>query len=446
MSAAEVSHDTRSELKALWKLALPLSLAQAGQALMGMVDTAVVGRLSPAAQAGAGLGNSLTFTCSFFGMGVLMALDPLVSQAIGAGEPVKARTHYWTGIWLALLTSVLVMIPVALIPFALEPAGVPVSIASEARTYMWWRLPGVAGLLLFIAAKSYLTGTARVGVTLTAMVIANVANLVLDVVLVFGAGPIPALGVTGAAIATVLCTWLQFVILLTGFEKAPEGVQRRFDRPEVMKAFRIGAPIGLHFIAESGLFSLTGLLAGRLGEVPGAAHQVALNWASLTFCVASGIGSAAATRVGWGVGRDDTPAARRAGLTAFGSVIVFMCFGALLFVLFPRLMAEAMSNDPRVIDTVAALFVVVAVFQISDGVQAVGAGALRGTGDTTFTFWANIVGHWGVGLPVAWLFGVYGPWGVVGLWWGLFAGLSVVAVVLFVRFVRSTRGRLVRVA
>jgi MATE family multidrug resistance protein len=146
------------------------------------------------------------------------------------------------------------------------------------------------------------------------------------------------------------------------------------------------------------------------------------------------------------VGRDDTPAARRAGLTAFGSVIVFMCFGALLFVLFPHLMAEAMSNDPRVIDTVAALFVVVAVFQISDGVQAVGAGALRGTGDTTFTFWANIVGHWGVGLPVAWLLGVYGPWGVVGLWWGLFAGLSVVAVVLFVRFVRSTRGRLVRVA
>lgn len=446
MSAAEVSHDTRSELKALWKLALPLALAQAGQALMGMVDTAVVGRLSPAAQAGAGLGNSLTFTCSFFGMGVLMALDPLVSQAIGAGEHAKARTHYWQGVWLALLTSVLVMVPVALIPFILEPVGVPASIASEARVYMWWRLPGVAGLLLFIAAKSYLTGTARVGVTLTAMVVANIANLAFDIALVFGIGPIPAMGVTGAAIATVLCTWLQFAILLTGFEKAPDGVHRRFDRGEVTRAFRIGAPIGLHFIAESGLFSLTGVLAGMLGEAPGAAHQVALNWASLTFCVASGIGSAAATRVGWGVGRDDTPAARRAGLTAFGSVVVFMCFGALLFVAFPRLMAEVMSNDPRVIDTVAALFVVVAVFQISDGVQAVGAGALRGTGDTTFTFWANIVGHWGVGLPVAWLLGVWGPWGVVGLWWGLFAGLSVVAIAVLVRFARSTRGRLVRVA
>lgn len=126
-----------SELSALWKLALPLALAQAGQALMGIVDTGVLGRLSAAAQAGAGLGNSLTFTCSFFGMGVMLALDPLVSQAIGAGQPERARTHYWQGVWLALLTSAVVMVPVALIPFLLEPFGVAPSVAEAARTYMW---------------------------------------------------------------------------------------------------------------------------------------------------------------------------------------------------------------------------------------------------------------------------------------------------------------------
>jgi MATE family multidrug resistance protein len=435
-----------SELSALWKLALPLAAAQAGQAVMGIVDTGVLGRLSAAAQAGAGLGNSLTFTCSFFGMGVMLALDPLVSQAIGAGQPERARTHYWQGVWLALMTSAVVMVPVAIIPFLLEPFGVAPSIAEAARTYMWWRLPGVAGLLLFVTARSYLTGAGRVSVTFWAMVVANFANLALDVGLVFGVGPIPALGVPGAAIATVLCTWLQLGVLVLGLGPAPEGTQRRFDRAEVLRAFRIGAPIGLHFIAESGVFSLTGLLSGRLGEAPAAAHQVALNWASLTFCVASGIGSAAATRVGWGVGRGDSPAARRAGLTAFSSVAVFMAAASLLFIVFPHTMAGLMSDDPAVIETVVALFVVVAVFQISDGVQAVGAGALRGTGDTTFTFWANIVGHWCIGLPVAYLLGVRGPYGVVGLWWGLSAGLTAVAVALIVRFNRSTRGEIQRLA
>ncbi len=432
---AAVNVRPKSELAALWQLALPLALAQAGQALMGMVDTAVLGRLSAAAQAGAGLGNSLTFTFSFFGMGVMLALDPLVSQAIGAGQPARARSYFWQGVWLALLTSVVVMIPIAVVPFLLEPFGVAPSVAEGARQYMWWRLPGVAGLLLFVAARSYLTGTGRVAIAFWAMVVANIANFLLVVGFVFGLG----WGVGGAALATVLCTWLQLGVLMLGLGPSPEGTKRRFNRTEVLQALRIGAPIGLHFIAESGVFSLAGVLSGGLGETASAAHQVALNWASLTFCVAAGIGSAASTRVGWGIGRRDVSAARRAGVVAFGSAAVFMAVASMVFVAFPRVMAELMSKDTNVIETVIALFVVVAVFQISDGVQAVGAGALRGIGDTTFTFWANMVGHWLIGLPVAWLLGVRGTHGVVGLWWGLSVGLTAVAVALVVRFLLTTR-------
>lgn len=442
MSASRQS----SELSALWKLALPLALAQAGQALMGLVDTFVLGRLSAAAQAGAGLGNSLTFTCMFFGMGVMMALDPLVSQAVGAGDLTKARRHFWHGVWLALLTSVVVMVPVAVIPFTLEPFGVAPSVAEGARQYMWWRLPGIAGVLLFVTARSYLTGVGKVAITFWAMVVANVANLGLDWVLVFGFGPIPAMGVMGAALATVGSTYLQLGILFFGFGPAPEGTRRGFDRVEVLKAAKLGAPIGLHFIAESGVFSLAGLLSGRLGETAAAAHQVALNWASLSFCVASGIGAAASTRVGWGIGRDDTPAARTAGLTAFGSVAIFMACASVVFLIFPHAMASWMSKDANVVELVIALFVVVAVFQISDGVQAVGAGALRGTGDTTFTFWANMVGHWVIGLPVAYLLGVRGPYGVVGLWWGLSAGLTAVAIALVIRFNRTTQRSIARIS
>lgn len=437
--AAAASTSTATELRLLWHLALPLALAQAGQAFMGLVDTAVLGRLSAVAQAGAGLGNSLTFTCTFFGMGVMLALDPLVSQAIGAGDATRARNHYWQGVWLALLASVVVMLGVAVLPLGLGPFGVTPEVADGVRTYMWWRLPGVAGVLLFVTARSYLQGTGNVLITFWAMVVANVANLLLDLLLVFGWGPVPALGVAGASIATVLCTWLQVGVLAFGFGPPPPGVTRRFDAAEVKRALRLGAPIGLHFIAESGLFSLTGVLAGRLGASEAAAHNVALNWASLSFCVAAGIGSAAATRVGWAVGRQDSPGARRAGFTAFTSVVVFMALAALAFLLLPYPMARVMSDDPRVIETVVALFVVVAVFQVSDGVQAVGAGALRGTGDTSFTFVANILGHWAIGLPVAWGLGLHLGLGVVGLWWGLSAGLTAVALAVVLRFHRSTR-------
>lgn len=424
-----------SEFRELWKLALPLALAQAGQASMGMVDTAVLGRLSPAAQAGGGLGNSLTFTFSFFGMGVMFALDPLVSQAFGARDELRARNHYWQGVWLAGLTSLVVMVPLAVVPFFLETFGVKPDVAEGARTYMLWRLPGVFGLLLFVAARSYLTGVGRVRATLWAMVLANIANLALDVGFVFGL----KLGVAGASIATVLCTWLQFGILAYALPPAPAGTTRAFNREEQRATLRLGVPVGLHFIAESGVFSLVGVLAAALSASDSAAHNVALNWGSLTFCVTAGIGSAAATRVGWSIGRGDTPGARRAGLTGFGSAALFMAASSVVFLLIPRPLAALMSDDPGVISTVVSLFVVVAFFQVSDGVQAVGAGALRGTGDTRFTFYVNLIGHWLIGLPVAWWLGVRGPYGVVGLWWGLCAGLTFVALALLARFAMTTR-------
>ncbi len=366
---------------------------------------------------------------------MMLALDPLVSQAFGAKDELRARNHYWQGVWLAGISSVLVMIPLVIAPLFLETFHVKPEVAEGARVYMWWRLPGVFGLMLFVAARSYLTGVGRVRATLWAMVIANFANFFLDVGFVFGL----KMGVAGASIATVVCTWLQFGVLAFALPKAPEGTRRAFNWPELRETLRIGVPVGLHFIAESGVFSLVGVLAARMSAAESAAHNVALNWASLTFCMTAGIGSAAATRVGWGIGRGDTPAARRAGLTAFASAAVFMVGASLMFLAFPHPLAALMSDDQKVISTVVSLFLVVAFFQISDGIQAVGAGALRGTGDTSFTFYVNIVGHWFVGLPVAYALGVRGTYGVVGLWWGLSAGLAFVALALLVRFTLTTR-------
>ncbi|MBL9038228.1 MAG: MATE family efflux transporter [Archangium sp.] len=427
-----------ADLRALWRLALPLAVAQAGQATMGLVDTAVVGHVSAIAQGGAGLGNSLTFTVCFFGMGVLMGVDPQVAQALGAGQPKRARTLYWVGVWLAGATSLVLMAVLAGLPAVLGWMDVSPDVAAAARTYMWWRLPGIPAQLLFVVARGYLQCLGQARTMVWAMVLANLANAGLDVVLVFGAGPIPTYGVAGAAVATSLVTWLQFGVLTLALPPS-DGPVRRFDGPALKQTLRVGLPIGLHLLAESGVFSVAGLLAARLGDVASASHQVALNWASLTFCVAVGIGSAAMVRVGWAVGAGDTPSARRSGFVALASGAAFMGCTGLGFLLASSALAQVMSSEAAVVALASSLLGVTAVFQVSDGLQAVGAGALRGAGDTRFVFWANVVGHWAVGLPLAYVLGVDGTLGVVGVWWGLSAGLTAVAVALVVRFALLTR-------
>ena len=192
--------------------------------------------------------------------------------------------------------------------------------------------------------------------------------------------------------------------------------------------------------AEVGVFALVGLLIGRFGDEALAAHQLALAMASFTYCFAVGIGEAGSVLVGWGIGARDTPAARRAGLLSFAAGSSFMSLCALAFWLFPGPLARLFSNEPSVVAAAAPLLAVAAVFQISDGVQAVGAGVLRGAGDTRYSFIANVLGHYAVGLPLALLLGFRLGYGVVGLWWGLCAGLTAVAAALFFRFwTRSSR-------
>lgn len=429
----------RDELEALLRLAAPLALAQAGQAVMGLVDTAVLGRVSEVAQGAAGVGNGLCMAFNVIGLGVMLAFDPLVAQAIGAGQPARARTLFWQAIWMAVFCGVLLALPLWLSPLLLGPLGVDAEVARGAATYVSWRTPQLMGLLLFVAARTWLQSTGRTTAILIAMGLANLANLGLDVVLVFGVGPIPALGIAGSSIATTVCTWLQLLVLARAAGPAPAGASRKLDLALVRQAFRLGAPIALQLLAEVGVFVLAGILAGGLGPAAVAAHQIAATWSSFSFCFAVGIGSAAATRVGWAVGAGDVRGARRTGLVAFGASSAWMTGPALLFLLAPRALARAMTPDLAVIDLTIALLGVAAVFQISDGLQAVGSGSLRGSGDTRYPFVANLLGHWLVGLPVALYLGLVRGLGIIGVWWGLSAGLTAVAIALVIRFLAVTR-------
>jgi len=421
------------ELRKLLRLAAPIAFTQAGYALMGLVDTAVVGRLGAAPLGAVGLANGLFMGLAIIGIGTMLGLDPLFAQAVGARDEARAREMIWQGLWLSGLVALVLALPVAAVPYILEPAGIPQEIARDARLFLWFRLIGLWPMLAFAALRSYLQAREQLRALVVATVVANVLNLALDVVFVFGKLGMPALGAPGSGLVTSICSLAQFAILAAavrpGRRQAPRGADLR-------KALGVGVPVGLQMGAEVGVFALVGLLAGRLGASSLAAHQVAIALASFTFCAAVGVGMAGTVRVGWSVGARNTPAARRSGLIAFAGGAGLMAVAALSFWLAPQALARLLTDQAEVIATSVPLLAVCAVFQLSDGIQAVGAGVLRGAGDTRFAFVANVVGHYALGLPVAIVLGLRLGHGVIGLWWGLCAGLTAVAVALLTRFVR----------
>ncbi|HKC58668.1 MAG TPA: MATE family efflux transporter [Myxococcales bacterium] len=439
------------ELRELLRLAVPVAAAQAGIALMGLVDTAVVGRLGAAALGAVGLANGIFFAVAVIGIGTVMGLDPLIAQAFGAQDRPRTRALMWQGAWLALIVSAVLAVPLGFAPGLIDLAGIEPEVARGAKQFLWARLPGLFPLLLFIGLRAYLQAAAVVWPLVLSTVLANVANFALDLLLVFGgarlpwwAGPlrdVPALGPAGSGLATTFCSVLQAAALLLAVFglREREHPRRSPDLHDVRAAARIGIPVGLQMGAEVGIFALVGVLAGRLGQMSIAAHQVAISLASFTFCAAVGVGNAASVRVGWAIGARDSRAARRSGLTAFAAGASIMALSALAFWLFPQQVASLLSDRADVIAASAPLLAVAAFFQISDGVQAVGAGVLRGAGDTRFAFLANLVGHYAVGLPTAVLLGLLWARGVIGLWWGLCAGLTAVAVALLSRFLRLSK-------
>lgn len=439
---------TLAEVRQLLRLAAPIAIAQAGTQLMSVVDAAVMGRVGAVEFAATGLGASLFFSFSIVGMGIVMGIDPLVAQAFGAGRLQAARRILWQGVWLALAVSVLVCLAMLSAPLLTRTIGVSSEIAEPAWAYLAIRMGNVPPLLLFLAVRSYLQAAHVTRPMVTAMVAGNVFNLFADLLFVFGGsslpvwtGPFrlfPAMGVSGAALASVLGSFVQLAILARAISRVDAGgpVLRHPVRSDLTQSVNIGVPVGLQMGAEYGVFALVGLLAGRMGAVALSAHQLALTVAAFTFTVAMGVGSAGAVQVGRAIGAGDPSRTRRQGLLSFAVGGGVMVVSAIAFLLAPVWIVRLITNQPEVILASVPLLAVAAFFQISDGVQAVGSGVLRGAGDTKFAFMANVVCHWGIGLPISLWLGFSLGLGVQGLWWGLCAGLTAVAGILVWRFLR----------
>ena len=437
--------DARAELRATVALAVPVVFVQLGFMAMGVVDTLMVGRVSARVLAAVALGNLYFFNVSIFSVGTLMALDPIVAQSVGAGDHEAVARALQRGLLIAVVLSVITALLLAPVRGVIVTFHQPPEIVPDATAYLHISIAGVLPYFLFVVFRQTLQAMHRVAPIVWTVIVANLTNAGFNWVFVYGHLGSPALGVAGSAIATAISRWVMLVLALALSWKELRGplVPARSgiaSWPPIWRMLRIGLPIGAQQMLEAGAFGAIGLLMGVLGTIEMAAHQIAITLAAFTFMVPLGVGSAAAVRVGHAIGAGDEHRARAAIGAAYLCGVGFMAMTAIAFLGAPRLLAHAFTSDARVVALAALLIPIAGVFQVFDGGQAVGAGVLRGAGDTTAPLFVMLGAYWLLGVPVSAYLGFRTPLRAAGLWWGFVVSLAAVAIFLALR-IRVVFGR-----
>jgi MATE family multidrug resistance protein len=404
---------------------------------MTTVDTIMVGHLGPAAIGAIGVGSSVYYSIAIFGMGLLLGLDTLVSQAHGAAD--QSETHHWLaqGVYLALFVGVPMTILFAFMSPVFRLLGINSQVSDLAAPFVTTLSLGTLPLLFYGAFRRYLQGIGHVRPVMFALISANLVNWLANWVLIDGHWGLPALGVVGSALSTCLARVYMASILLFfiwWFEKGNEPGFRSLFRPPEAKRLRrligLGFPAATQIGLEIGAFGAAAVLAGQLAPEALAAHQIALNCAALSFMVPLGISSAAAVAVGQAIGGGKPTEARHSGYIAVGLACAFMSCTAVLFLAIPRQILKIYTDDAAVLNLGVSLLAVAAAFQLFDGIQTTTTGALRGAGNTRTAMFANLCGYWLFGLPIGYVLCFHYGYGVIGLWWGLTLALVVIAGVL----------------
>ena len=442
----------RAEFRPTLRLAIPLVLAELGWMSMAIVDTMMVGRLpnSAVAISAVSLGGILVHILAFFGGGLLIGLDTLVSQAFGAGQREDCHRSLVHGIYLSLALTPLLMTPVWFFDSLLRLARIPPDIVALAVPYSKAMAWGTLPLLLYFAVRRCMQGMNMVRPIAFALVTSNIINAAGNWLLIYGKLGAPAMGAVGSGWSTA---WARIYLaaVLVGYllwydRKHRTDLLRTPIQPDLMRIRRLialGLPAAMQITLEIGVFALVTALIGRLGAVSLASHQIALNTVSLTYMVPLGISSAAAVRVGQAIGRRDPQGAADAGGSAIFFGAVFMTLAGIALVVFPRWIARLYTPDAAIIRSTVLLLAAGAAFQLFDGIQTVATGALRGAGDTRTPMLCHFTAYWIIGLPLgAWLC-FRRNMGAFGLWAGLSLALILIGIVLLFAWRHAIR-RLMR--
>jgi multidrug resistance protein, MATE family len=435
----------RRELSELLHLAIPTVLSELGWMAMSIVDTIMVGRLSPAAIGAVGISSAIFYTPALFGIGLLLGLDTLVAHAFGRGDYDDCHRALAQGVYLAIAYAPLAMLLVGFAPHLFPVIGITTAVRAPAAEYIRllnWSAPP---LLIYVAFRRYLQGVGKVRPVTFALISANLVNWFGNWVLIYGRLGLPAMGVRGSALSTVVARiYMAGVLIFWAWKHERERGHPLFAhwpglRPaQFRRLLQLGWPAASQLLFEVGAFSLTTLMAGRLPPDVLAAHQIVLNSASLTYMVPLGVSAAAAISVGHAIGAGDRARARRNGSMAIALGTAFMAVAAAVFVLAPKILVNIYTQDPGTVTVGVHLLAVAAIFQIFDGIQGIGTGALRGLGSTRGPMIINLIAYGVIGLPIGWFLCFVIGWGVYGLWSGLTLALIFAAAMVLKMWVQKS--------
>lgn len=435
----------RQELHALLALAAPLTVAYLGTIAISTTDVVMMGWLGPEKLAAGALGHNLMFPLFLLGLGVVIAVTPMVAQDIGAGVVRGIRRTFRQGLWAALAMSVPFGVILwfgrdILIAFKQEPA-----VAALAETYLHTVLWSLAPSFAYINVRNFLTAHSHTKAVVLTQFVAVGLNMLGNYGLMFGHFGLPRMELAGAGLSTTIVQTASFAILMayTLWKPAYRHYEllRNFWRPDwprFFELFRVGLPIGLAIVAESTLFAGTAFMMGFLGTDQLAAQAIAVQCVSIAFMIPLSISHANMVRVATYAGAGSRLGMSRASLSSLGLGLVAMSAIAVLLVFANRQIAS-LFFDPAIpgaleVQAVAAVFLVYAAFaQLVDGTQVILAGILRGVKDTAAAMWFSFTGFWGVGLTTAYLLGFVVDLGSFGIWIGMIIGISTVGLLAFAR-------------
>jgi len=426
-------------------LSLPIAIGQLGHVMLGVVDSLMVGKIGSASLAAASLVNSLFFLVLVFGIGVSYALTPLIAIAVGAKTNNQTSSFINNSLIVNLVTSVIIVIVLWVISFLIPYMKQPNDVVGLAVSYLRIITLSVIPFLIFQTYRQFLEGLSIPNPPMYIAIGANFFNAFINWIFIFGKFGIEPMGLDGAGYATTITRTLMALSLMFfvfNYKKvanySPSLNFRLFDLSIIKKIISIGIPTGFQYLFEVAAFSFSAIMIGWLGKIPLAAHQIAISLASLTYMVILGISSAGTIRVGNFLGERKINDVKKAGYSALALSLSIMSVFAIVFILFRNYLPLIFIDEKEVILLAANLFIIAGFFQLSDGTQATGLGILRGLTDVKVPLYLSFAAYWFFGIPAGLFFGFYLEMGTIGIWIGLSIGLTILALLLVIRFKTKT--------
>lgn len=431
----------RYEFAETIKFSIPIIIAQLGVILMGVIDIMMIRDLGVVATAAAGATNDVFFLVCMLSIGSMNIIAPLVSQYFQKADAAECKKTLISGFLLALVLGTITMGIIELIVANFELLRQTPLVSIEAKKFLQILNWSVIPILGFLVCKQFTDGLSLTKVAMTLTWVGLLANTFLNWLLIHGNLGFPALGLEGAAWATVTARSLMLVLILAFIFINPttrsilfSPLANYFEAKAIWKVFRLGLPVGFTYFMEVAAFSVAGLLIGNIDHYSQAAHRVVITLVSVTYMITSGVGIASAIRIGKVYAEKNIPKIRKIGTASIWAAILIMGFFCIIFLSVPQmLISPLIENDPQAVGIAISLLIIGGFFQISDGVQAVSLGILRGMEDVNIPTLIALIAYWFIALPLAYLSHQQG-WGAWGIWLALLLGLSTSALLLSYRF------------